>query len=126
MIRFLEAKTHIQCDCLDGHIACRVFQDAKPALKACTLRKRREIFDWIHELTKALIPVSAFHTQRQVEAARCRAVETWLQRNRVITITQNEKVLPIFPKKLLITPHFQFEPYSRNSGSSPSSIFMRV
>jgi transposase InsO family protein len=90
---------HRSRDCLDGHIACRVFQEAKPALKAYTLRKRKEIFDWINELTKVLIQVSAVHTQRQVETARRLAVETWLQRNGVITITQNKKVLPIFPEK---------------------------
>ena len=56
-------------------------------------------FDWINELTKALIQASAVHTQRQVETARRLAVETWLQRNGVITITQNKKVLPIFPEK---------------------------
>jgi transposase InsO family protein len=87
---------HRSRNCLHGHVACRVFQDAKPALKAYTLRKRRKIFDWINELTKALIPVSEVHTQRQVETARRRAVETWLQRNGVITITQNKKVLPVF------------------------------
>jgi transposase InsO family protein len=90
---------HRSRDCLDGHIACRVFQDAKPALRAYTLRKRREIFDWINELTRALIQVSAVHTQRQVETARRLAVETWLRRNGVITVTQNKKVLPIFPGK---------------------------
>ena len=90
---------HRSRGCLKGQIACRVFQDAKPALQAYTLRKRREIFDWINELTKALIAVSAVHTQRQVETARRLAVETWLQRNGVITITQNKKVLPIFPEK---------------------------
>jgi hypothetical protein len=36
------------------------------------------------------------HTQRQAETARRLAVETWLQRNGVITITQNKKVLPVF------------------------------
>ena len=85
--------------CLDGHIACKVFQKAKPALQAYTLRRRREIFDWINGLTRALIRVWAVHTQRQVETARRRAVETWLQRNGVITITQNKKVLPTFPEK---------------------------
>jgi transposase InsO family protein len=85
--------------CLDGHIACRVFQDAKPALQAYTLRKRREIIDWINELTMTLMQVAAVHTQRQVDAARRLAVETWLQQNGVITITQNQKVLPIFPEK---------------------------
>jgi len=92
-------QNHRSRDCLDGRIACRVFQDAQPALKAYTLRKRREIFDWINELTKTLIAGSAVQTERQVETARRREVETWLQRNGVITITQNKRVLPIFPEK---------------------------
>jgi transposase InsO family protein len=90
---------HRSRPCLRGHVPCRVFQDAKPALQAYTLRKRREIFDWIHELTRALVQVSAVHTQRQVATARRLAVETWLQTNGVITITQNQKVLPVFPEK---------------------------
>ena len=85
--------------CLHGQVACRVFQDAKPALKAYTLRKRREIFEWINELTRTVIEVSAVHTQPQAESARRLAVETWLQRNGVIAVTQNRKVLPIFPEK---------------------------
>jgi transposase InsO family protein len=85
--------------CLEGQIACSVFQDTKSVRKAYTFRKRREIFDYINDLTRALIQASAAHTQRQVEAARRLAVETWLQRNGVITITQKKKVLPIFPEK---------------------------
>ncbi len=42
----------------------------------------------------------AVHTQRQIETARRLAVETWLQSNGVITITQNENVLPIFLKQI--------------------------
>jgi len=38
----------------NGHFARRVFQDAKPAMKAYTLRKQGEIFDWITELTETL------------------------------------------------------------------------
>jgi hypothetical protein len=73
-----------------------VFRDAKPALRAYTLRKRRETFDWIDELTMTLIEVLAVHTQDHADTARRPAVETWLQRNGVITITQNKKVLPVF------------------------------
>jgi hypothetical protein len=40
-----------------------VFQDAKPALKAFTLRRRRETFDWIEELTMPLIKGLAVYTQ---------------------------------------------------------------
>jgi len=87
---------HRSRDCLHGHVPCEVFQDAKSALKAYTLRRRREIFDWINELTMTLIRVLAVHTQYQADTVRRLAVETWLLRNGVITITQNKKVLPIF------------------------------
>jgi len=86
---------HRSRGCLDGQVACEVFQDAKPALKAYTLRKRKETFDWINELTLTLIQVWAVHTQRQADTVRRLAVETWLQTNGVITITQNKKVLPV-------------------------------
>jgi len=86
--------------CLDGHVACRVFQDARAARKAYTRRKRREVFEEINDLTRTLLPVRAVHTQRQAETARRLAVETWLQRNGVITITQNKKVLPVFLEQI--------------------------
>jgi hypothetical protein len=60
------------------------------------ISRYKEIFDWINELTRALLQVWAVHTQRQADTVRRLAVETWLQRNRVITVTQNKKVLPIF------------------------------
>jgi transposase InsO family protein len=89
---------HRSRECLDGQVACKVFQDAKPALRVYTLRKRKETFDWINELTRTLIQAWAVHTQRQAETARRLAVEAWLQRKGVITITQNKKVLPVFLK----------------------------
>jgi hypothetical protein len=87
---------HRSRPCLHGQVACEVFHDAKPALKVYLHRKRKEAFDWINELTTMLIQAWAVHTQRQAETARRLAVETWLQRNGVITITQNKKVLPVF------------------------------
>jgi len=65
-------------DCLDGQVACKAFQDAKPALRPCTLRKRKETFDWINELTRTLIQAWAARTRRQAGTARRLAVETWL------------------------------------------------
>ena len=65
-------------------------------MKVYALRKRKETFDWINELTMTLIRILAVHTQCQGDTARRRAVESWLQRNGVITITQNKKVLPVF------------------------------
>jgi hypothetical protein len=62
----------------------------------------RRIQNGINKPTMTLIQVWAIHTQRQTETARNLAVETWLQRNSVITITQNKKVLPVFREQL---PH---------------------
>jgi len=86
--------------CLDGQVACRVFQDARQALKAYTRRKRREVFDEINDLTRTLIRARAVYTQRQAEVVRRLAVETWLQSNGAITITQNRKVLPVFLEEI--------------------------
>ncbi len=86
--------------CLHGQIACRAFQEARPALKAYTRRKRRENFGEIDELTRTLLQAGGVHAQRQAETVRRLAVETWLQRNGVITITQNKKVLPIILKQI--------------------------
>ena len=85
--------------CLHGQVACQVFQSAKSTMKVYTRRKRREAFDWINELTSLLIRAWAVRTPRQAETARRLAVETWLQSNGVITITQNQKVLPVFSQK---------------------------
>ncbi len=93
---------HHSRGCLHGKVACEVwvsrcgFRGAKPAIKAYTLRKRRETFDWINELTMMLMQVWAVHPQRPGETARRLAVETWLLGNGVIPITQNKKVLPVF------------------------------
>lgn len=94
------ALNHCRRRCLDGQVACRVFQDARPALKAYTLRKRKEVFDAINELTRTLMESRSVRTQRQAEAVRRVAVETWLQSNGVITITQNRKVLPVFLEEI--------------------------
>jgi len=90
---------HRSRPCLQGKVACQVFHQAKPALKAYTLRKRKETLDWINELNSLLVRVWAVHTPRQAETARRLAVETWLHRNGVITATQNQKVLPVSQEK---------------------------
>ena len=90
---------HRSRPCLHGQVACQVFHSAKSAMQVYTRRKRREVFDWINELTSLLIQVWAVRTPRQADTARRLAVETWLQRNGLITVSQNLKVLPIFPEK---------------------------
>lgn len=90
---------HSSRSCLHGQVACQVFHSAKSAMKVYTRRKRREVFDWINELTSLLIRVWTVSTPRQAETARRLAVETWLQRNGLITVTQTQKVLPLFLPK---------------------------
>ncbi len=81
---------------LHGQVACRVFQDARPALHAYTLRKRREVFDEINALTWTLLQAQEVGTQDEAAIIRRVAVEAWLQQHQVITITQNHRVLPLF------------------------------
>jgi hypothetical protein len=89
---------HRSRPCLHGRAACQVFQSAKAAMKVYTCYKRREVLDGINELTSLLIRVWAVRTPRQAETARRLAVETWLQRNGLFTVSQNPRVLPIFPE----------------------------
>ena len=84
---------------LHGQVACRVFQDGRPALQAYTLRKRREVFDEINALTWRLLQAQEVCTEQDAESIRRVAVETWLQKHGVITVTQNHRVLPLFLKK---------------------------
>lgn len=91
---------HRSRPCLHGQVACQVFQNAKSAMKVYTRRTRREVFDWINELTSLLIRVWEVRSPRQEETARRLAVETWLQRNGLVTVSQNHKVSPIFPEQI--------------------------
>ncbi|MGE5745657.1 MAG: hypothetical protein ACM33U_00165 [Solirubrobacterales bacterium] len=84
---------------LQGQVACRVFQDARPILRAYTLRKRREAFDEMNALTWTLLQAQGVCTEHDAGRIRRVAVETWLQKHRVITVTQNHRVLPLFLKK---------------------------
>ena len=90
---------HRSRPCLEGRGACEVFHQAKPALKVYTLRKRKETLDWINELTSLFVWVWAVRAPPQAETARRLAVETWLQRNGMLTATHNQKVLPVFTEK---------------------------
>jgi len=81
---------------LQGQVACRVFQDARLALQAYTLRKRREVFDAINALTWTLMQAQEVCTQDEADMIRRVAVQAWLQQHQVITITRNNRVLPVF------------------------------
>jgi len=101
-----------------GQAACSAFRDAKPPLEARALRKRREIFDWINGLARALIHAWAAHAQRRAETARRLAAEAWLRRNGATAIARNEKALPVFPEKFA---HNKVAPTTSFS-ASPSPV----
>jgi hypothetical protein len=85
---------------LHGQVACRVFQDARPALQAYTLRKRREGFDEINALTWTLMQAQGACTKDEADMIRRVAVQAWLQKHQAITITQNHRVLPVFLQRI--------------------------
>jgi hypothetical protein len=85
---------------LQGAVACTVFQEARAALKSYTLRKRREFFEEVNDLTQMLMQAQGGCTQRQADTVRRLAVEAWLQKEGVISISQNHRVSPIFPEKI--------------------------
>jgi hypothetical protein len=59
---------------LQGHVACRVFQDARPALQAYTRRKRREVFDEINALTWTLLQAQGVCAPDEADSIRRVAV----------------------------------------------------
>ncbi len=81
---------------LHGAVPCRVFQDARPGMKAYTRRKRRAMFEEINGLTQMLMGIG---NQRNADSVRRLAMETWLQKEGIISITQTQRVSPIFPQK---------------------------
>jgi transposase InsO family protein len=85
---------------LQGQVACRVFQDARPVLQAYTLRKRREVFDEMNALTWTLLQAQGVCTQDEADSIRRVAIEAWLQQHQVITITQDHRVLPVFLQRI--------------------------
>lgn len=96
---FAHELNHRHRDCLHGQIACNVLQDAKPILKVYTRRRRKGIIDWINNLTETLMDIVPPRNQCQAATVRRLAIETWLERNRVITITHNKKCQPISSPK---------------------------
>jgi len=85
---------HQRRDCLRGKIACEVLAHGRAAMRQWTRRKRREAYDQIEALATALWQTQRGKNKKTAEALWRLAVETWLQKEGVITITQNKKVLP--------------------------------
>ena len=82
--------------CLQSHTACEKFAGAKQNLRGYTRRKRKEFFEQISELAMNNMLESPVRAQGHADAAWRRGVETWLQQNEIITISE-PKTVTLFP-----------------------------
>ena len=78
--------------CLRGQTACLQFAGANQNLSEYTRRRRKELFEQIHELAMKLMLEPPVRTQGNADAAWRLAVETWLQRNEIISISEPKSV----------------------------------
>jgi hypothetical protein len=88
---------HRRRPCLGGRTACAVLEAGREAMKAYTRPKRKEVIDWIGCEALAIIQREGSAGADACDAAWRRAVETWLHRNGVITVSVDGEVLPCFP-----------------------------
>jgi len=92
---------HQSRPCLQEGIACAVLASGRARCKLYTRRKRKEVYDAIEQLATAIWRRLGEDRRKNRDAIWRLAVETWLQREGVITITQNKKVLPSFLEKIV-------------------------
>jgi hypothetical protein len=74
---------------LHGHTACEMFASAKCNRRAYTARRRKECYETMRELAQAILNVGPVRTPA---TAWRQAVETWLIRNEIITISNPQSV----------------------------------
>jgi hypothetical protein len=90
---------HMKRRSLHGATACAVFSAGKEKLKDYSNARRKEIFEEISRMAaaavEALRQTNRWRSEKKLaDAAWRRSVETWLQNNRMINVTQPRKVLP--------------------------------
>jgi transposase InsO family protein len=78
--------------CLRGHNACEQFAGAKPNLRGYSCRVRKEAIQRISDLAMNIMLEQPVRTQGHADAAWRRVVETWLQQNEIITISEPKSV----------------------------------
>jgi transposase InsO family protein len=84
---------------LCGKTSCQVFHSGRQALKKYNRRKRKEAFDWIKNLAVKIAAALQRGGKRHASTAWRLAVETWLQRNGIITVSPGKSVT-LFPEKI--------------------------
>jgi hypothetical protein len=74
-------------------LTIRVFHAGKDVLREYNRRKRKEAFDWIKNLAvKIVAEMEEGGGKRQASTAWRVAVESWLQRNGIITVSPGKNV----------------------------------
>jgi len=86
---------HLPRPCLGGKTSCWVYFEGKDR-RRFTRRERRDIYDWIKGTAGDILGGMGDAGPRAAKAAWRTAVETWLVRNGMITVTRKKKVSPYF------------------------------
>ena len=87
--------------CLSGQTSDNVFETRHEVMKAYTMNKRREVHAEIKDRTMRIMAHEK-HGDRLTEQAAWRiAVETWLRRNGLITVSVAGRVLPYYDPLLV-------------------------
>jgi transposase InsO family protein len=86
---------HVPRRCIRMKTSCQVFFSEKGGVKF-PKRRRREIFEWIKDLSCAIMVGLGNSSKRAAQAAWRLAVESWLQLNGFIQVSRDGKVLPYF------------------------------
>jgi hypothetical protein len=81
-------------DRLVGRTSCQMFALRNSVMKSYTRQKRREVYDQIKQIAATALAATGHSTRRAAQIAWRFAVETWLRRNRYITVSVAGKVLP--------------------------------
>jgi len=77
---------------LGGRDSCQVFQSGTLAITTYTRRRRKEVFDWIKNLAVKIVAEMNSADSRQANTAWRIAVETWLRRNGIISVSPGNSV----------------------------------
>ena len=82
---------------LHEHTSAWSFETGKQRQREYTLRHRKEAFEEMIVIATVALTETGSHKPLSPQAAWRLAVQTWLQSNGMITISQGRKLLPIFP-----------------------------
>lgn len=86
---------HRSTDILKGKNPCQVFHDESRRLKF-TEPERMAIYDWISKTQESILKEVQDRSKRTAASARRKAIEAWLLKNNIISLTLNGKSVTQF------------------------------